>query len=151
VLKVLADVLAGVTGGGRSRRRPDDVMLTATAVVIDLALVDGQMTAREHEWLRAAVRRYAGLEGAAADAFLDRAVVMAREAGDITGILSDLRHRLGPEQRKLMVAEMWRLALADRVLHEFEETVLARAADLLGLSEAEALLIRNVETARAHV
>jgi uncharacterized tellurite resistance protein B-like protein len=147
MLKVLSDVLAGLTGR-ESEPRVDERMLTAAAVVAHLALVDGQITARERAWLRAAIRTHVGLEGSAADAYLERAVTLAQESGDLTGLVADLRHRLEPAQKRLLIAELWRLALADGDLHEFEDTVIGRAADLLGVPSDEALLIRKDEMAR---
>lgn len=146
MLSAIADFFSSLTGATTERtRRIDDRLVSAGAVIVHLAQIDGSLSPREKAWLAQAVEEQLGLTGAAADDYLAAAERRAGETGDLTGLLADLRHQLDPQQRRLLVAMMWRIAVADGRLHEFEAGVIERAAELLGLTPQEAALIRGVE------
>jgi uncharacterized tellurite resistance protein B-like protein len=44
---------------------------------------------------------------------------------------------------------MWRMALADGAVHEFEDTLISRACEMLGVGRADAEAIRTAEGAPA--
>jgi uncharacterized tellurite resistance protein B-like protein len=126
----------------------DEVQLSAAALVVHLAHVDGAFSARESAWLRQAVETYTGLGGSDADRFLAAAREMDQERGDFAESVEALRRRLQPDQRLNLVALLWRCALADGVLHEFEDDLISRIAELLGLSAPEAEAVRAAELVR---
>jgi uncharacterized tellurite resistance protein B-like protein len=122
---------------------PDDIRLIAAALIVHLAEIDGAFSAREAAWLRGTVETYTGLTGDDADRFIALADRTGREISDIADFVAPLRRRLPPDQKLQLLALMWRMALADGVLHEFEEDLISRVADMLGLSEPEADAIRE--------
>jgi uncharacterized tellurite resistance protein B-like protein len=148
MLKTMTDFLATLTGADyrQPRRGPDERQLTAAALLVHLAAVDGKITPREEQWLRETVREHVGLEGAEADRFLAIALERDHAAGDFTRFAAELRHSLTEEQRRLTVTLMWRMALSDGRLHEFEDDLIVRAAELLSLDPQVAEQIRTAET-----
>jgi uncharacterized tellurite resistance protein B-like protein len=148
MLKTMTDFLATLTGAGddQPRRGPDERQLTAAALLVHLAAVDGKITPREEQWLRETVREHVGLEGPEADRFLTIALERDHAAGDFTRFAAGLRHSLTEEQRRLIVVLMWRMALSDGSLHEFEDDLIVRAAELMGLDPQVAEQIRTAET-----
>jgi uncharacterized tellurite resistance protein B-like protein len=149
MLREIRDFLASL-GLGRDADAPpyDEVQLSAAALVVHLAHVDGAFTARESAWLRQAVETYTGLSGGEAERFLEAARQVDQERGDFAESVEALRRRLPPDQRLNLVALLWRCAMADGVLHEFEDDLIARIAELLGLSPPEAEAVRAAELAR---
>ncbi|MFO1150226.1 MAG: TerB family tellurite resistance protein [Alsobacter sp.] len=149
MLKEIRDFLASL-GLGREAGTAafDEVQLSAAALVVHLAYVDGAFSTRESIWLRQAVATYTGLSGAEAERFLEAARQVDQERGDFSESVEALRRRLPPDQRLNLVALLWRCAMADGVLHEFEDDFIARIAELLGLSPPEAEAIRAAELAR---
>lgn len=146
MLKPLADVLAALRGIAEGPRTgPDDVTLAAAALVVRLAMVDGAFSSREAAWLRRTVEQVTGLTGAEADRFIARADRYDRETGDLSTTLDVLRRHLDPDRRLTLLAHLWRMAMADGVLHEFEEDLIGRIADQLGISPLEAEAIRAAE------
>lgn len=134
------DSLGGETAA--PERRPDDVQLVAAALIVHLAEIDGAFNTREAEWLRETVQAYTGLTGEDAERFIALADQTERETADLEEFVAPLRRRLPPDQRLQLLSLMWRMALADGVLHEFEEDLIARVAELMGLSAAESEAIR---------
>jgi uncharacterized tellurite resistance protein B-like protein len=149
MLKAVAQFIASLAAGeSPSGQDYDEVQLSAAALIVRLAKVDGAFSSREEAWLKQAVESYTGLSGDEAERFLDMADQVARESDDLAASVEVLRRRLPPDQRLSLVALLWRMALADGVLHEFEEALIARIADLLDLSPAEAEAIRDAELQR---
>jgi uncharacterized tellurite resistance protein B-like protein len=126
----------------------DAVQLGAAALVVHLAWVDGAFSVREAAWLRQAVESYTGLSGDDAERFIALAEQIDRETDDFAASVESLRRRLAPDQRLSLVALLWRTAMADGVLHEFEEDLVMRIGELLGLSAPEAEAIRAAELSR---
>jgi uncharacterized tellurite resistance protein B-like protein len=56
------------------------------------------------------------------------------EAVDLYGFTSVLKARLDAADRERIVAMMWTLVFADGKVHEFEDNVVWRVAELLGVS-----------------
>lgn len=148
MLRTVAQFIASLTGGAPVAPAPDEVQLSAAALIVRLARVDGAFSAREEAWLRQAVETYAGLSGEDGERFLALAEQHARETDDLATMVEVLRRRLPPDQRLSLVALLWRMALADGVLHEFEEALVSRIAELLGLAPEEASAIREAELSR---
>lgn len=126
----------------------DEVLLCAAALAVHLARVDGAYNDREAAWLRQAVEIYTGLAGGDAERFIALAEQIDRETDDVAASVESLRRRLAPDQRLSFVSLLWRTAMADGALHEFEEDLVMRIGDLLGLSAPEAEAIRAAELTR---
>ena len=149
MLRTLSQFFETLVGETRRPAAPpiDDRLLTAAALLVHVALVDGTLTPAEQQWLLDTVRARTGLAGEAAERFVAQASRRDLEAGDVAETLSGLRRKLNAEQRRELVAMMWRVALADGSLHEFEDTLISRACEVLGVSAADSAAIRAQEGA----
>lgn len=149
MLRTVAQFIATLAGGDvPAEPAYDEVQLSAAALIVRLARVDGAFSAREAAWLRQAVETYAGLSGDEATRFLELAEQHASEATDLAETVDILRRRLPPDRRLSLLALLWRMALADGVVHEFEEALVTRVAELLDISAPEAAAIRDAELQR---
>lgn len=146
MLKTLSALVDSLSGRTQPEAAADDRQLLAASLIVDCALVDGTLAAPERDMLRKLVTTYTGLAGAQADAFLRKAEAMAAEQGDFAAVASELRRTLDPAQRRTVVELMWRVALADGRLHEFEEDIIDRAAALLGIEQGELAVIKATAT-----
>lgn len=149
MLRTVAQFIASLAGA-ESPAEPayDEVQLSAAALIVRLARVDGAFSAREEAWLSQAVETYTGLTGDEAGRFLALAEQHARESDDLAAMVDVLRRKLPPDQRLSLVALLWRMALADGVVHEFEDALVSRVSELLGLSPEEAAAVRDAELQR---
>jgi uncharacterized tellurite resistance protein B-like protein len=149
MLKAVAQFLALFSADEAPARPPyDEVQLSAAALIVQLARVDGAFSAREEAWLRETVQAYTGIAPEDVDDFIALADQHGREAGDFATSVEALRRRLEPAERLTLVALMWKMAMADGTLHEFEEVLVERVAELLGLAPAEAAAVREAELQR---
>ncbi len=78
-----------------------------------------------------------GLSGTEAQELLALAEAQSREAHDIFQFTSQIAAAFSPEQKVKLLEELWRAAFADGVVHEYEEYLIPRVADMLHLSHSQ--------------
>ena len=84
--------------------------------------------------LRGALRRRFALEPDEAAALVAAAQGADAEAVDLYRFTSVLKQRLDIDDRERIIAMMWKLSFADGKVHELEDNVIWRVAELLGVS-----------------
>ena len=113
------------------------------SLMVHVVAADGVVTAQERRRLEEELTRRYALDPAQAVAL----VAAAREAESDTATLQTftaaLRRRLAPEERREIVVSLWRMVFADGDLHEFEDNVVWRIADLLGVAAHERVALRK--------
>lgn len=125
----------------RISRRADDsaqsaehkARVAAAALLVEVVKADADVAPDEKAALLAAAGRKFGLEPAEAEALIALAEEESREAVDLYQFTSAINQAFGPEQKQRLVEELWRVALADEVLHRHEEYVIRKVADLIHL------------------
>jgi uncharacterized tellurite resistance protein B-like protein len=136
MLAALKQFLNEFTDGDREPSRFDDndYRLAAAALLVHTARIDGGMTDPERERLRAVVMQRFGLDRPAADHLIEEAAEVESEAVDLYRFTSLLNRMLDEEGRRKVVEMMWQVVYADGRVSEFEDNLIWRAADLLGIS-----------------
>jgi uncharacterized tellurite resistance protein B-like protein len=142
MLDTLRRMIGHLTGGSTSFGGPDHEV-AAAALLVHVATVDGQISASERERLEAIVRERYGLDADDAKALIAAGEREDHEALDLSEFTSVLRRSLDEENREALVEMLWEMAAADGVVHEFEESLIARAVDLLGIDAARGVAIRD--------
>jgi len=66
-----------------------------------------------------------------------------RDAVDIYSFTSKLKKALSEEDRLQIIEMMWEIAFADGEVHGFEENLIWRTAELLGISSRERIRARK--------
>jgi uncharacterized tellurite resistance protein B-like protein len=120
-----------------------DYQLAAAALLVHIASIDGDFDAEERARIQLLVETRFGLASAAANALIKDAWESEREAVDLYRFTSVLKRRLDEDGRKQIVAMLWDMAHADGAVHEFEENVVWRVAELLGVSTRERVELRR--------
>jgi uncharacterized tellurite resistance protein B-like protein len=121
----------------------NDYRLAAVALLVHAATIDGDMSPRERDRLRAVVKRRFALDDALADELIDKATAAEHEAVDLYHFTSLLNRALDEEGRARVVEMMWEIVYADGRRDELEDNLLWRAADLLGVSSRERIELRE--------
>ena len=93
--------------------------------------------------LHAVIKRRFGLDDANTDRLLAKATEAEQEAIDLYHFTSQLNRTLDEEGRRRVVEMMWEIVYAARRVDEFEENLIWRAADLLGVSSRERIELRH--------
>ena len=138
-------LIADVGEGAKPAHRFDenDYRLAATALLVHAARIDGQFAESERAKLRALMETRFDLDESAAAELIAEATELEREAIDLYHFTAQLNRALDEKGRARMVEMMWQVAYADGVISEFEDNLIWRAADLLGVSQRERIALRN--------
>jgi len=90
------------------------------------------------------------LDDEATTELVEEAVAVDRDAVDLYHFTSLINRSLDEEGRRRIVEMMWEIIYADGRVTEFEENVIWRASDLLGISSRERIEIgRRIAAERA--
>jgi uncharacterized tellurite resistance protein B-like protein len=110
----------------------------ATAVLlVEVARSDHDFSDAEKQTVMTSVQQRFGLGDAEAKELLALAEAQSHEAHDIFQFTSRINDAFTPEQKVRLIEELWRAAYADSVLHEYEEHLIRRVADMFHLSHGQ--------------
>ena len=137
----VADFVAGDKHPGEFG--DDDYRLAAAALLVHAATVDGEMSQRERDKLRAVLEQSFTLDDQATDALIEKATAAEHEAVDLYHFTQLLNRALNEAGRARVVEMMWQIVFADGRRDELEDNLLWRAADLLGVSPRERIELRR--------
>jgi uncharacterized tellurite resistance protein B-like protein len=126
-----------------ARFEDNDYRLAAAAILIHVMSVDGVASEAERDALRTVLKSRFELDDAALDELIETATEADREAVDLYQFTSLLNRTLDEEGRLRIVEMMWQLVYADGRVNEFEDNVIWRAADLLGISSRQRIKLRR--------
>jgi uncharacterized tellurite resistance protein B-like protein len=150
MLEPLKQFLADLAGGAKQQAHfaDDDYRLAAAALLIHVTTVDGDMSGPERDKLHALLKYRFALDDAATIELIDAAIAADRDAVDLYHFTSLINRALDEDGRLRMVEMMWEMIYADGRVTEFEENVIWRASDLLGISSRSRIEIRHRVAAR---
>lgn len=145
MLQILKDFLNEVGIGDKPAARFDDsdYRLAAAALLIHVMTIDGKETGAEISKLHDLLKRQFDLDDAATEELIEAASAADREAVDLYGFTSLLNRSLDEDARRRVVKMMWEMVYADGNMNEFEDNVVWRASDLLGISQRDRVELRR--------
>ncbi|SFJ22148.1 TerB family tellurite resistance protein [Bradyrhizobium sp. Gha] len=126
-----------------------DYRLAATALLIHVVSLDGQPTQAEQRKLHGLIESHFKLDRGTADRLIADATEVEGEAVDLYHFTSVIMRSLDEEGRKRIVQMMWELVYADGQVTEFEDNVVWRASDLLGISQRDRIDLKHAVANRA--
>ncbi|MGK2855914.1 MAG: TerB family tellurite resistance protein [Thermoanaerobaculia bacterium] len=117
---------------------PENPVALATAgVLLELAHADEQFSEREEAQLLETMTATFGLTSEQARRIVESANEARSATIDHWGFTSRIREGADRETRLEIVRAMWRLVLADGRLHDYEEYLVRKLSDLLGVQHHE--------------
>jgi uncharacterized tellurite resistance protein B-like protein len=125
------------------RFNENDYRLAATALLMHAATIDGSASQVERDKLHAIIKQRFNLDDAGTDELIEKATAAEKEAIDLYQFTSRLNRSLDEAGRARVIEMMWQIVCADSVVTEFEDNLLWRAADLLGISREERIALRQ--------
>jgi uncharacterized tellurite resistance protein B-like protein len=145
MLDALKNFINELTGDAPAAKGFDsaDYQLAAAALLVHIASIDGEFDDNERARIQQLVEARFGLSAGAARQVIEEARAREREAVDLYRFTSVLKRRLDAEGRLAVVGMLWDMAHADGAVHEFEENVVWRVAELLGVSTRDRVLLRR--------
>ena len=122
--------------------------LAATALLIHVISIDGEPSETEKRKLHSLIESRFGLDRGTADHLIASATLVEGEAVDLYHFTSVIMRSVNEEGRLRIVEMMWELVYADGEVSEFEDNVVWRAADLLGVSSRDRIDLKHRIAAR---
>ena len=149
-LRQIVAELASGSGSADRRFDDNDYRLAAAALLVHLISVDGDPSKVEQLKLRSLLKSRFELDDASVDELIESATRIEGESIDLFHFTSLIMRAVDEMGRARIVEMMWELVYADDHVSEFEESVVWRSADLLGVSSTERIALKNrVAAARA--
>ena len=125
-----------------------DYRLAATALLIHVISLDGEPTEAERRKLHSLIESHFGLDRGTADRLIASATQVEGEAVDLYHFTSIIMRSLNEDGRKRIVEMMWEVVYADGQVTEFEDNVVWRASDLLGISQRDRIDLKHAVAGR---
>jgi len=145
MLDSLRNFVSELTDGQKhpARFEENDYRLAAAALLIHASTIDGNMNGTERDRLRGVLKSRFALDDAATEELIDIGTLAENEAVDLYRFTSLLNRTLDEAGRLGIVEMMWEVVFADGRVNEFEDNLIWRAADLLGVSSRDRIAIRR--------
>src|SRR6195952_6112271 len=143
----IADV---VSPNAHPEQKFDDTgyRLAATALLIHVISLDGEPSQVEKRKLHSLLESSFGLSPGTADRLIASATLVEGEAVDLYHFTSVIMRSVDEAGRLRIIEMMWELVYADGQVTEFEDNVVWRAADLLGISSRDRIDLKHSVAAR---
>ena len=144
----LKSLFGDLSGRSRDEAAPVDERLATAALLVHTIAIDGAISDKERKALIAALMRSFELSRAEADGLIERARERDHEAVDLYGFTSVLKRSLDAPGRERVIEMMWEIVFSDGNVHEFEDNMVWRVAELLGVSARDRIKLRKRIEAR---
>jgi len=122
--------------------------LAASALLIHVISLDGEPSALEKRKLHGLIEARFGLDPGSADRLISQAMLVEGEAVDLYRFTSVIMREVDDAGRLRIVEMMWELVYADGKVTEFEDNVVWRASELLGIAARDRIDLKHVVAAR---
>ncbi len=125
-----------------------DKKLASAALLVQVMAADGVVRPEEEAKLKSVLAENYDLSSQEADAFAEEAREAHGRAIDLYGFTSVLKREMSEGERLSLVEDLWEMVFADGKLHEFEDNVVWRVAELLGVQSRSRMELKQRVLAR---
>jgi uncharacterized tellurite resistance protein B-like protein len=122
----------------------DETQLATAALMFHAIAIDGTVTEDEMARLKPLLSDHFQLSEPEFNRLLTMAQQREKEAVDIFRFTSALRDRLSPEEKRDIIAMMWRLVYADGQLGALEDNLVWRTAELLAVPARDRMELKQM-------
>lgn len=109
--------------------------LAAAALMVEAAAMDGTIGEREKAAIRALLTSRLGLSADEAEELFAAARQAQADATHLMRFTRTLKDAMGEAERIDLIEMLWRVAIADGVVHDYEDNLIRRVAGLLYVSD----------------
>ncbi|SFF99021.1 TerB family tellurite resistance protein [Neptunomonas qingdaonensis] len=119
-------------------REPHTLLSVASAaLMIEALLSDYERKPEEQATILALLKKRFSLDQTAAEELLKHAEKAQHNATDYFRFTSQINNSCTPEEKVILIENLWRVAYADGELHHYEEHFVRRIADLIHVSHTD--------------
>lgn len=130
-------------GDEKTGRPRDELQLALTALLIEAAYSDDHFDQAERAIIAHLIERRFNLSPSDAHALLAAGEAAASESAELFHFTRIINERLSPEERVELVEMLWEVAYADRVLDEYEDSLVRRVGGLIYVPDRERGMARQ--------
>ncbi len=116
---------------------PERMAQAAAVLLLEMAATDKAMGSAELEAIHQAMQDAFDMDAEAIEEVMAEAGSLQRQSVSLHRFTERIRTGMSSEQRIGLVEQLWRVAYADGHLDRYEEHLLRRLADLLGIPHNE--------------
>ena len=120
-----------------------DHRVAAAALLVHLVSIDGMIDPSEQAKMRDVLKKRFSLSDTETGELIAVASRRDKEAVDLYRFTSVLKRELDEDGRVEIIEMMWELVFADGHIHEFEDNLVWRVAELLGVSRRDRIRMRQ--------
>ncbi len=142
LMQMFRDV-AGETGDNKLFSEGDHRVAAAALLVHLIAIDGGVIGPDEQDKMRDVLKARFSLSDKETAELIAVASKRDQEAVDLYSFTSKLKRELDEEGRIGIIEMMWELVFADGVIHEFEDNLVWRVSELLGVSRRDRIRMRQ--------
>jgi uncharacterized tellurite resistance protein B-like protein len=113
--------------------QPDPLRLATAAVLLEIAHADGEFSPAEDGDIVGFLRTAFALPDGESGELLEEADELRNRTIDHFALTNFIRKNASLDQRREIVKTMWRIVYSDRKLSDYENYLVRKLADLLGL------------------
>lgn len=145
MFKAINTFINDLVGGKHEAQTFDetDERLAAAALLFHAVAIDGVVDAAERNTLRSILKTRFRLDDHEVESLIEQARLRDLESVDLHGFTSVLNRALDDDGKRRIVEMLWEIVYADGEVHEFEDNLVWRVAELLGVSTRERVLLRQ--------
>lgn len=111
--------------------------VASAALMIEALLSDYERKPEEHATILALLKKSFSLDQTAAEELLKHAEKAQHNATDYFRFTSQINDSCTPQEKVILIENLWRVAYADGELHHYEEHFVRRIADLIHVSHTD--------------
>ncbi len=138
MLDALRDFVRRLGGADEDRHvSADDSRLALAALLVRCTAIDGTVSAEERATLRDILMRHFTLSDTDLDTLIEDAIQAEHEAVDLYRFTSVLKRQMSEAERIEAIELLWEIVYADGKSHEFEENLVWRVAELMGVNSRD--------------
>lgn len=141
-IKAFADKFSGQKLSGADLN-DDEFQLSAVALMVHAARIDGFYSPEEAAVMHKQIQKHFDISEADATLLIKDADSAEREAIDLYKFTSKLNDELDNDGRKEIVRLLWKIVLADNEITPFEDNMVWRVSELLGVSTNDRIALRE--------
>ncbi|NWF36673.1 TerB family tellurite resistance protein [Mariprofundus sp. KV] len=118
-------------------KRRHEVSLAVTALMVEVMRMDGKLDEAERSEIVLAIEKRFGLSKAEVHELIEVAAIETEQALDLHQFTATVVKSFSTDERKEILSELWCVAMADGHVDPYEEQLLRRMAELMGLHHSQ--------------
>ncbi len=115
----------------------DPTPLAAAMLLFEVAWADHEIAVAEIESMVSALTQLFGIDESVARTLTNQAIVAHETETSIYPFTRAINDALSVEEKQHLLTTLWRLALADQIVDQYEEHTIRRIADLLYIAHRD--------------